>query len=138
MDSMGLLLVLCSIMVLVHGGDINRQSIVFYEDTPEVFYCPQEKPISLEGMIVKAKPLKKLCEHEGRPLPSDYKSDCWNDVDETDYACSEKKRILLKLKPPGSENAIIDNYVPIFRKGEYKIRHLDNSGNPRQPKQNDL
>ena len=27
----------------------------------------------------------------------------------------EKKRIMLRLKPPGHENAIIDNYVPIFR-----------------------
>jgi hypothetical protein len=27
---------------------------------------------------------------------------------------------MLKLSPPGSENAIIDNYVPIFRPGEYK------------------
>ena len=84
-------------------------------------------------MIVKAKPLKNLCEHQGRGLPDDYKyvsklfiiyimemifcvkiiecisiskfldfrSDCWNDVDETEFACSEKKRILLKLKPPG-------------------------------------
>ena len=31
----------------------------------------------------------------------DFRSDCWNDVDETEFACSEKKRILLKLKPPG-------------------------------------
>ena len=30
-----------------------------------------------------------------------FRSDCWNDVDETEFACSEKKRILLKLKPPG-------------------------------------
>lgn len=109
------------IVSVTNAGDINRQSIVFYDETPEVFYCPQEKPISLEGMIVKAKPLKKLCEYEGRPLPSDYKSDCWNDVDETEYACKEKRRILLKLKPPGWENGIIDNYVPILRKGEYKI-----------------
>jgi hypothetical protein len=35
---------------------------------------------------------------------------------------------MLKLSPPGSENAIIDNYVPIFRPGEYKIRHLDDKG----------
>jgi hypothetical protein len=27
---------------------------------------------------------------------------------------------LLKLKPPGHENAIVDNFVPIFREGEYK------------------
>ena len=31
------------------AGDINRQSIVFYRETPDVFYCPQENPISLEG-----------------------------------------------------------------------------------------
>ena len=65
-----------------------------------------------------------MCEYEGRRLPRDYDSDCWGDVDETEYACSEKKRILLKLKPPGSENAVIDNYVPIFRKGEYKIKKV--------------
>lgn len=114
-------IVLSSLLVAALAGDINRQSIVFHKQTPDVFYCPQDKPISLGGMIVKAKPLKKLCEYEGKPLPDDYKSDCWNDVDETEYACSEKKRILLQLTPPGSENAIIDNYVPIYRKGEYKI-----------------
>lgn len=63
-------------------------------------------------------------------MPDDYKSDCWNDVDETEYACSEKKRILLQLEPPGSENAIIDNYVPIFIPGEYKIVKFDKDGNP--------
>ena len=51
------------------AGDINRQAIIFYPETPDLFYCPQEKPISLAGMLVKAKPLKKLCEYEGRPLP---------------------------------------------------------------------
>ncbi len=125
MASRALLLVSAAALLgLVNAGDINRQSIVFHDETPEVFYCPLEKPISLEGMIVKARPLKNLCEHEGRPLPDDYKSDCYNDVDETEYACNEKKRILLKLKPPGSENAVIDNYVPILRKGEYKIGKL--------------
>ena len=82
------------------------------------------------GMIVKAKSLDALCEYEGRPLPEDYKSDCWNDVDETEYACQEKKRILLQLKPPGSENAILDNYVPIFVPGEYKIVKVDQDGKP--------
>ena len=68
-------IILTAIFVLFgvcNAGDINRQSIVFYENTPNVFYCPQEKPISLEGMIVKAKPIEKLCEHEGKALPSDY------------------------------------------------------------------
>ena len=76
------------------------------------------------NFFLQAKPLNKLCEHEGKRLPRSYESDCWGDVDETEYACSAKKRILLKLKPPGSENAIIDNYVPIFRKGEYKIKKV--------------
>lgn len=38
--------VLLVLVVSVAGclaGDINRQSIVFYEETPEVFYCPQVK-----------------------------------------------------------------------------------------------
>ena len=51
----------------------------------------QEKPISIDSMIVKSRPMKKLCEYEGRPLPDDYKSDCWNDVDETEYACQVQK-----------------------------------------------
>jgi len=111
------------------AGDINRQSIVYHEETPEVFYCPQEKPVSLEGMIVKARPLKALCEHQGRALTENYKSDCWNDVDETEFACSEKERILLKLKPPGSENAIdSDRLIPKNRRGDYKLKKLDASG----------
>ena len=86
-------------------------------------------------LSLQAKPLDKLCEYEGRALPDDYKSDCWNDVDETEFACSEKERILLQLDPPGSENAIIDNYIPIFRPGEFKIRHTDNRGNSIEEKE---
>lgn len=48
-------------------------------------------------MIVKARPLKKLCEYEGQQLPKHYKSDCYNDVDETEFACKEKHRIMVKL-----------------------------------------
>lgn len=47
-------------------------------------------------LIFRARPLKKLCEFEGKPLPEDYKSDCYQDVDETDYACKEKYRIMVK------------------------------------------
>merc|ERR1711923_171988 len=118
-------LLLLAISSTVLAGDINRQSIIFNEKTPDVFYCPQEKPISIDRMLVKSKPMKKLCEYEGRGLPENVKSDCWNDVDETEYACSEKKRIMLRMKPPGHENAIIDNYVPIYRPGEYKIRKTE-------------
>merc|ERR1711936_983394 len=118
-------LLLLALLSLTWAGDINRQSIIFNENTPDVFYCPQEKPISIDRMLVKSKPMKKLCEYEGRGLPSQAKSDCWNDVDETEYACSEKKRIMMRLKPPGHENAIIDNYVPIYRPGEFKIRRTE-------------
>jgi len=125
MGTCSALWVLVISVVVVQGGDLNRQSIIFNENTPDVFYCPQEKPISIDRMLVKSKPMKKLCEHEGRGLPDNAKSDCWNDVDETEYACSEKKRIMLRLEPPGHENAIIDNYVPIYRPGEFKVRKTE-------------
>jgi len=112
-------------LAVASASDLNRQAIIFNENTPDVFYCPQEKPISIDRMLVKSRPMKKLCEHEGRAIPKGSKSDCWNDVDETEYACTEKKRIMLRLKPPGHENAIIDNYVPIFRPGEFKIRRTE-------------
>merc|ERR1711936_1476061 len=108
--NLGPILVL-ALSATVLCGDLNRQSIIFNEKTPDVFYCPQEKPISIDRMLVKSKPMKKLCEYEGRGLPENVKS-----------ACSEKKRIMLRMNPPGHENAIIDNYVPIYRPGEYKIR----------------
>jgi ATP-dependent DNA helicase 2 subunit 2 len=73
-----------------------RKSIVFDKATPEVFYCPQHKPTGVDKMLVTARPLSKLCELEGLPKPADYKSDCYNDVDETEYACKEKKRIMVK------------------------------------------
>ena len=57
----------------------------------------QEKPISIDRMLVKSKPMKKLCEYEGRGLPENVKSDCWNDVDETEYACSVSLIILWSI-----------------------------------------
>ena len=50
------------------GGDINRQSIVFHEETPEVFYCPQvrvneklhEHTINAKSYF-KLYPLEKFC-----------------------------------------------------------------------------
>lgn len=72
-----------------------RKSIVFDKNTPDVFYCPQHKPTGFEKMIVNAKPLSRLCQFEGKPIPPDYKSDCYNDVDETEYACKEKYRIMV-------------------------------------------
>lgn len=75
-----------------------RKSIVFDKNTPDVFYCPQHKPIGFEKMLVKARPLSRLCQFEGRPIPEDYKSDCYNDVDETEYACKEKYRIMVSVE----------------------------------------
>uniref|UniRef100_A0A023G5H3 Uncharacterized protein n=1 Tax=Amblyomma triste TaxID=251400 RepID=A0A023G5H3_AMBTT len=82
-----------------------RKSIVFDASTPKVFYCPQEKPRALDKMIVKARPVEKLCEFEGKGLPKGYKSDCYNDVDESEYACAEKQRILLRINPPNETDA---------------------------------
>ena len=42
-----------------------RKSIVFDKATPDVFYCPVDKPITFEKMFVRARPLKKLCEFGG-------------------------------------------------------------------------
>ncbi|XP_003746149.1 uncharacterized protein LOC100906228 [Galendromus occidentalis] len=79
-------------------GDLVRKSIVFDQDTPKVFYCPQEKPRKLDKLVVKARPIEKLCEFHGKPLPKLYESDCYNDVDESEYACQEKKRIMKRIK----------------------------------------
>ncbi|XP_017846650.1 uncharacterized protein LOC108602869 isoform X1 [Drosophila busckii] len=82
--------------------DMMRK-IVFDKKTPDVFYCPMQKPSSMSKIIVTARPLHKLCEYEGNPLPPEYKSDCYMDIDETDYACKEKYRIMMRKFPPGSE-----------------------------------
>ena len=46
-------------------------------------------------LLYRARPIHKLCEFEGKPLPPDYKPDCYQNVDETDYACKEKYRIMV-------------------------------------------
>ncbi|XP_063229589.1 uncharacterized protein LOC134534873 isoform X4 [Bacillus rossius redtenbacheri] len=83
--------------VSVEAGDMMRKSIVFDKKTPDVFYCPQQKPTGFDKLLVKARPLKKLCEFGAGALPEDYKSDCYNDVDESEYACKEKYRIMKRL-----------------------------------------
>ena len=35
------LALLATSLALATAGDINRQSIIFNENTPDVFYCPQ-------------------------------------------------------------------------------------------------
>ncbi|KAK0087928.1 hypothetical protein PV325_013704 [Microctonus aethiopoides] len=101
--------ILISIISIVNAGDMMRKSIVFDKNTPDVFYCPQHKPTGFDKMIVKAKPLNKLCQFDGRPIPEDYKSDCYNDVDETEYACKEKYRIMKRLKKIEVEGKAVDN-----------------------------
>lgn len=48
-------------------------------------------------ILFSARPLNKLCEFEGKALPKDYKSDCYQDVDESAYACKEKVRIMVRF-----------------------------------------
>lgn len=56
-----------------------------------------EFPVAgIDKMIVRARPLSKLCEFDGQPLPEDYKSDCYHDVDESEFACKEKARIMVR------------------------------------------
>ncbi|XP_051176175.1 uncharacterized protein LOC127291225 isoform X2 [Leptopilina boulardi] len=87
------------LLTSVVASDIMlRKSIVYDKKTPDVFYCPQHKPTGKDKMIVKARPLSKLCEFGDKPIPEDYKSDCYNNVDETDFACKEKYRIMKRLK----------------------------------------
>ncbi|KAK9751688.1 hypothetical protein QE152_g4771 [Popillia japonica] len=98
-----LAVVLLSVIGHSLAKDMMRKSIVFDKNTPDVFYCPIQKPTGFDKLIVKARPLKKLCEYEGSPLPPDYKSDCYKDVDESDFACKEKYRIMMRMQPPGSD-----------------------------------
>lgn len=81
---------------------LNRKSIVFDLKTPRVFYCPQEKPADMDKMIVKAQPLDRLCQFGGRPKPKNEPSDCYNDVDESEFACDEKKRFLVSRRLGGA------------------------------------
>ena len=77
--------------------DIMRKSIVFDPKTPKVFYCPQDKPVDSSKMIVKAISLENLCQYGGNGIPKNAKSDCYNDVDESEYACAEKQRIEVRV-----------------------------------------
>ncbi|CAG9854444.1 unnamed protein product [Phyllotreta striolata] len=124
-----LVFLLCFLAVCVWSAkDMMRKSIVFDKNTPDVFYCPIHKPTGFDKMIVKARPLKKLCEFEGKEIPEDYKSDCYQDVDESDYACKEKYRIMMRMHPPGSEIPYEDKkmarFVNVDR--EFYIMKMDN------------
>merc|ERR1712116_42456 len=56
-------------LAVAGASDLNRQSIIFNENTPDVFYCPQEKPISIDRMLVKSRPMKKLCDTRAGHFP---------------------------------------------------------------------
>lgn len=104
MNAFTLIALFATLTAVVFGAkDMMRKSIVFDKNTPDVFYCPIHKPTGMDKLIVKARPLKKLCEFEGNPLPEDYKSDCYQDVDESNYACKEKYRIMQRLKKASAE-----------------------------------
>ncbi|XP_011314907.1 uncharacterized protein [Fopius arisanus] len=108
--SSAVLLLICAVVV-VKAGDMMRKSIVYDKNTPDLFYCPQHKPTGFEKMIVRAKPLSRLCQFAGGPIPEDYKSDCYNDVDETEYACKEKYRIMKRLKELEAEKVISNDDI---------------------------
>ncbi|XP_014241835.1 uncharacterized protein LOC106662319 isoform X2 [Cimex lectularius] len=98
-----LLGLIASVVFSALGYDM-RKSIVYDKKTPGVFYCPQHKVTDVDKLIVRARPLKKLCEFDGKkPLPSSYKSDCYADIDESDFGCKEKYRIMKRLKDPKDE-----------------------------------
>ena len=56
---------LAFVVALAEAGDINRQSIVYHEETPDVFYCPQEKPVGsiTQGSNPEAGNVKKQSKH---------------------------------------------------------------------------
>ncbi|KAJ6646203.1 hypothetical protein Bhyg_01414 [Pseudolycoriella hygida] len=83
--------------IKIKDKDMLRKSIVYDKKTPDVFYCPTSKPTGMDKLIVRSRPLDKLCEYEGKPLPPDYKSDCYQDADESPYACKEKLRIMTRI-----------------------------------------
>lgn len=100
-------LMACLLVALQSIGKLNAEdkkdasikSIVFDVKTPNVFYCPQEKQADFDKMIVKARPLDSLCQYGSKPKPKGATSDCYNDIDETKFACIEKKRFLVSLQP---------------------------------------
>lgn len=47
------LLVLLSLIGLGTSKDMMRKSIVFDKNTPDVFYCPIQKPTGFDKLIVK-------------------------------------------------------------------------------------
>jgi len=67
----------------------------------------------MNNLLVKAKPLSKLCEYNAGDLPEGYKSDCYGNVDETQWACKEKRRILVSVL-----------VSPSFRSFEYKTFYI--------------
>ncbi|XP_037822404.1 uncharacterized protein LOC119611026 isoform X1 [Lucilia sericata] len=101
--------------------DLMQKAIVFDKKTPDLFYCPTQKPSAMNKLIVRSRPLHKLCEYEGRQLPDDYKSDCYEDIDESNYACKEKYRIMMRKYPPGSEEPFNGTRLHKFMKMDLSI-----------------
>lgn len=80
---------------------ISLPVIIYYNQKYFLFFFTwfnrnYEYILGFDKLLVHSRPLKKLCEFDGKPLPEDYKSDCFQDVDETEYACKEKYRIMVR------------------------------------------
>lgn len=97
--------------------DLTRKSIVFDKHTPDVFYCIPSKPVGDGKVIVKSRPIHKLCEYEGN-IPKIHKSDCYNDVDESDYACKEKYRIMVSR---GFLRGLYGGFLQLFYSSQFII-----------------
>lgn len=54
----------------------------------------------MEKLIVRAVPLERLCEYGSNfhsKISKEKGSDCYDDIDESEYACEEKKRIMVSF-----------------------------------------
>jgi ATP-dependent DNA helicase 2 subunit 2 len=109
---------LLSIIVLVLCELDERKSIVYDKKTPDVFYCPINHHDNIDEMLVRSRPLHKLCEYNGESLPEGYRSDCYGDVDESPFACKEKRRIMKRRYPPGMEVLLKYESVPRWKRAE--------------------
>lgn len=76
---------------------LRKEAIVFNPKTPKVFYCPQNKASHSAKVIVRARPLDRLCQFGGMARPKGEPSDCYKDLDESEFACEEKRRFQVSL-----------------------------------------
>lgn len=56
------------------------------------------RSIILFLLLIRARPIENLCQFEGQtPEDGTFEPDCYKNVDESDYACKEKYRIMVSI-----------------------------------------